>query len=133
MLISPPFLLPRNRGETDAAYVARCMLDTSITATNTSIPEGSFPVSFNMGWHPGVHLQAPTDANNNVAPVCAVADGEIVFARRPTPVTPDPSHPLNYNPYGTSPAWTDDGCVVIRHNTEIGAIDQSIQQNAGAQ
>nr|WP_297353914.1 hypothetical protein [uncultured Caldimonas sp.] len=132
MLISPPFFLPRTVGETDEAYVARCMPDTSIAVSGTSIPEGSFPVSFKLGWHGGLHLQAPADAGGNVSTVRAAADGEIVFARRPTPRSTDPSHPLNYNPYGESAAWTDDGCVVIRHTAEIGALDQPQAQNQGA-
>lgn len=134
MLISPPFVLSRNAGETDEAYVARCMPDSQVNVPRTNTPEGSFPVSFNLGWHGGVHLQAPVDANNNVATVRAIADGQIVFARRPTPRSSDPKHPLNYNPYGEAPAWTDDGCVIIRHVAEIGAIDAPAPANQnGAQ
>ena len=59
--------------------------------------------------------------------VRAIADGEIVHARRPTPrnANPSPAEPRNYNPYGDPPAWTDDGCVIIRHATEIGADAQN--------
>lgn len=126
MLISPPFLLQRNANETDAQYVARCMPDTTVNVQGTSTPEGSFPVSFKLGWHGGLHLQAPADANNNVANVRAIADGKIVYARRPTTrnTNQSPAEPRNYNPYGQSPAWTDDGCVIIKHTTDIGADAQ---------
>lgn len=124
MIISPPFLLRRTAGETDENYVARCMPASSVDIPGTNVSEGSFPVSFNLGWHNGLHLEAPIESNNNVATVRAVADGEIVFARRPTPRNSDVSHPLNYNPYGEDPRWTDDGCVIIRHTTEIGAVDR---------
>lgn len=127
MLISPPFLLPRNANENDADFVARCMPDTSVMVQGTPVPEGSFPVSFKLGWHGGRHLEAPVDANGAVLNVRAIADGEIVYARRPTPrnANPSPAEPRNYNPYGDPPAWTDDGCVIIRHATEIGADAQN--------
>lgn len=127
MLISPPFLLPRNANENDGDFVARCMPDTSVTVAGTSVPEGSFPVSFKLGWHGGRHLEAPVDANGVMLNVRAIADGEIAYVRRPTPrnASPSPAEPRNYNPYGDTPAWTDDGCVIIRHTTEIGADAQN--------
>ena len=125
MIINPPFLLARNPEETDAAYVARCMPDTAVCVPRTNAPEGSFPASFNLGWHGGLHLQAPNDGQAFL-PVRAIADGEVVFARRPAPrnANPSPGEPHNYNPYGETPSWTDDGCVIIRHTTQIGADDQ---------
>jgi predicted chitinase len=128
MLISPPFLLPRQANETDEAFVARCMPDSSVVVPGTGAPEGSYPVSFKLGWHGGLHLQAPTGADNSVvASVRAIADGEVVYARQPTArnSNPSPAEPRNYNPYGSDPRWTDDGCVVIRHRTEIGANRQT--------
>lgn len=127
MLISPPFLLPRNANESDADFVARCMPDTSVMVAGTQAPEGAFPVSFRLGWHGGRHLEAPVDASGAVLDVRAIADGEIVYARRPTArnANPSPTEPRNYNPYGDAPAWTDDGCVIIRHTTEIGADAQN--------
>src|SRR5688572_25501940 len=101
MIISPPFLPARANGADDAAYVAAAMPVAAITCPGTSVPEGSFPVSLNLGWHGGVHLHAPTSAGAAL-PVCAIADGEIVFARRPTRQVADPAHPLNYSPYGES-------------------------------
>lgn len=127
MLISPPFLLPRNADETDEAFVTRCMPNSSVMVAGTQAPEGSFPVSFKLGWHGGLHLQAPADANNAAATVRAIADGEIVSVRQPTPRndTASPAEPRNYNPYGDRPAWTDDGYVIIKHTTEIGADAQN--------
>jgi len=125
MIISPPFLLERNDGEVDAAYVARCMPDTSVCARDTNTPEGSFALSFKLGWHGGLHLQAPIDGQS-YQNVRAIADGKIVYARKPKAAntTPSSDEPLNYNPEGDDPAWTDDGCIVIRHETQIGANAQ---------
>jgi hypothetical protein len=54
MLISPPFLLPRNLADTDDAWIDRCMVG--------GLPgQGAFPVSFNLGWHGGMHLAAPVN------------------------------------------------------------------------
>lgn len=77
------------------------MPDTAVCVPRTNAPEGSFPVSFNLGWHGGLHLQAPNDGQAFL-PVRAIADGEVVFARRPTPrsANPSPGEPHNYNPYG---------------------------------
>lgn len=120
MIISPPFLPTRAANADDATYVAAAMPAATVNCPASSVPEGSFPVSLNLGWHGGVHLHAPAQASAAL-PVCAIADGEIVYARRPTRQVAEPSHPLNYNPYGEVPAWTDDGMVIVRHRTEIGA------------
>jgi predicted chitinase len=121
MLISPPFVLARQPNETDDAYVRRCMPATAAVLPGTQIPEGSYPVSYGLGWHGGLHLQAPVGANGQIESVRAIGDGEIIYARRPTPRNENPDDPHNFNPYGDAPAWTDDGCVIIRHTTEIGA------------
>ena len=95
------------------------MLPAATNCPGTSIPEGSFPVSLKLGWHGGIHLHAPT-SGRTVLPVRCVADGQIVYARRPSSRTNDASHPQNYNPYGESPSWTDNGIVIIKHVTDIG-------------
>ena len=79
--------------------------------------QGAFPVSFNLGWHGGMHLTAPADGNG-WAPVRAIADGEVVFVRQPTPMPAGELPPDHAQAYGGS--WTDNGVVVIRHSTEIG-------------
>ena len=120
MIISPPFLPTRANNADDATYVAAAMPPSTVNCPASSVPEGSFPVSLNLGWHGGVHLHAPAQ-DGAALPVCAIADGDIVYARRPTAQVAEPTHPLNYNPYGETPAWTDDGMVIVRHRTEIGA------------
>jgi hypothetical protein len=91
----------------------------TINCLGTDIPEGSFPVSLKLGWHGGLHLHAPAVGSTALA-ARAIADGEVVFACKPKVPVADPEHPQNYNPYGTSPAWTDNGMVIVRHSTEIG-------------
>ncbi|NRF68153.1 M23 family metallopeptidase [Aquincola sp. S2] len=110
MIISPPFLLPRNANETDDQWLERCM-------PGGQPGDGAFPLSFNLGWHGGMHLSAPGDGTTH-EPVRAIADGTVVYRRLPTPLPPGPlpeGHPLAYGG-----GWTDDGVVVIRHDTEIG-------------
>ncbi len=120
MIISPPFLPTRANNADDAAYVAAAMPAATVNCPASSVPEGSFPISLNLGWHGGVHLHAPVQAGTAL-PLCAIADGEIVYARRPTAQVAEPTHALNYNPYGEAAAWTDDGMVIVRHRTETGA------------
>ncbi|MFM0340885.1 hydroxyethylthiazole kinase [Paraburkholderia fungorum] len=72
---------------------------------------GAYPISFNLGWHGGVHLIAPRDAQAIIEPVRAIADGTVVYVRQNSPQTTA----LNYRN-----VRTDDGCVVVRHETEIG-------------
>ncbi|MGM9486240.1 M23 family metallopeptidase [Ideonella sp. YS5] len=110
MLISPPFLPARLATETEDAWIDRCM-------AGGQPGDGAFPLSFNLGWHGGMHLIAPM-CGNQPEPVRAIADGTVVFLRKPTrqPSGPLPvEHPLAYRG-----GWTDDGVVVLRHETEIG-------------
>lgn len=119
MLISPPFLPARAAGVADEAYVAGAMPHSAVNCPGTNYPEGSFPVSLKLGWHGGTHLHAPS-AGATSLPVRCIADGEIVLARRPVAVSTDPAHAQNYNPYGSTASWTDNGLVIIRHTTDIG-------------
>lgn len=98
------------------------MPTAAVNCPGTTIPEGSFPVSLKLGWHGGTHLHAPSTGQATL-PVRCIADGEIVYARRPTSRSSEPAHPQNYNPYGTSTAWTDNGMVIVRHITDIGNED----------
>jgi predicted chitinase len=110
MLISPPFLLTRLATETEDAWIDRCM-------AGGQPGDGAFPLSFNLGWHGGMHLIAPMNGNQP-EPVRAIADGTVVVLRKPTPQPAGPlpaGHPLTYRG-----RWTDDGLVVLRHETEIG-------------
>lgn len=111
MLISPPFL-PEVVGVADDAWIDSGMSEASNN-------EGSYPVTRNLGWHGGVHLQAPM-GTAGILPVRAIADGKVVFIRQPTTPVNDPSHPLNYDAGKVIAGWTSDGCVIISHDTEIG-------------
>lgn len=113
MLISPPFLPPRQPGQSDEAWLRTAM-------TGGEPGDGAFPVSFNLGWHGGTHLTA-SPVGSNTERVRAIADGKVVYHRNATVKQRDNQHPLNYRG-----GWTDDGCVVLRHQTAIGSgVDAS--------
>lgn len=112
MLISPPFLTPRAANQADSLWVDEAM-------QGGEPGQGGYPVSHKLGWHGGIHLEAPGSGLERLL-VRSIADGTVVYIRKPTE-RPDPlpeDHPLNYR------GWTSDGCVVIRHETEIGADAQ---------
>ena len=97
MLISPPFLPARLDSETEDAWIDRCM-------AGGQPGDGAFPLSFNLGWHGGLHLMAPMNGSQP-EPVRAIADGTVVVRRLPTsqPSGPLPvDHPLAYRG-----RWTD--------------------------
>lgn len=110
MIISPPFIFDVQE-EPEEDFLARTMV-------NEQGSEGCFPISHFANWHGGVHLAAPGDPQGGYAPVRAMADGVVAFVRQSTVnATQTPvDHPLKYRN-----TWTDDGCVVIRHETTIGA------------
>lgn len=123
MIISPPFLSAAQPQQNDAMSTADAgntvVPDGDVCAANMlecSPGNGAYPVSFNLGWHGGAHLIAPTDGNQP-SPVRAIADGKIVHVRA-TDTTKSPA--LQYRG-----VRTDDGCVVIRHDTEIGEGDNA--------
>ncbi|AMM25719.1 M23 family metallopeptidase [Variovorax sp. PAMC 28711] len=124
MILSPPFLPPRAAGSTDDTWLDQAMAQPTSRLPRTEALEGSFPLSYNLAWHNGIHLQAPQASGANL-PVRAIADGEVVFASEP--IAPDASvdHGQNYNPFDPpnvkTAAWTDKGCVIVQHKTEIGA------------
>lgn len=106
MLISPPFIPTPVAGESDEAFLDRAML--------CGAPgDGFFPISFDLNWHGGTHLKAPTE-RGDFLPVRAIADGTLAYFRKPSPVEANPDAPLNYG------GWTDNGCIILRHETEIG-------------
>lgn len=110
MLISPPFLLPRHNAETDNDWIDRCM-------QGGHPGDGAFPLSLNLGWHGGMHLIAPM-SGPQPEPVRAIADGTVAFMRAPAA---QPSGPLPADhPQAYRGRWTDNGVVVLRHETEIG-------------
>lgn len=106
MLISPPFLPPRQNGQSESDWLIATMI--------CGLPgDGAFPISFQMGWHGGVHLTAPL-TGTSAERVRAIADGSVVYSRNPGTRIDDSNHPQNYR------GWTDNGCVVLRHQTSIG-------------
>lgn len=111
MLISPPFLPPRQATQTEEQWLESAMLCGQPG-------DGAFPVSHNLGWHGGVHLTAPM-AGAVTERVRAIADGTVLFVRAPTAHQDDAAHPQNYR------GWTDNGCVVLRHETAIGTGGQA--------
>jgi len=119
MIISPPFLPTRGAAQSETDW-----LDAAFGLPNvlhaTGAPEGSFPLSSGLNWHNGLHVMGQSDANNNV-PVRAIADGEVIFVDGlQTPENNDANHAQNYNPFGDTACWTDNGLVILRHTTEIG-------------
>lgn len=125
MIISPPFLPVRSAGQSEESWLEAAMAPTASRLPDTHAAEGSFPLSHSLCWHNGIHIQAPTDDGGNL-PVSAVADGVVRFARQPTTPNVLVGDPQNYNPFQrggaeATPAWTDNGCVIIEHTTAIGA------------
>lgn len=108
MLISPPFIPSPLAEESDDDFINRAM--------QGGIPgDGGFPLSFDLNWHGGIHLTAPSEGTN-VLPVRAIADGTLVYFRQPVKEASAPAdHCLRYRD-----GWTDNGCAVIKHETEIG-------------
>lgn len=111
MIISPPFLTARSDNQTDADYVAACM-------TGDTPGSGSYPVSHRLNWHGGLHLEAPAGTTGRL-PVRAIADGTVVLVRQPTAMPVD-ARTRQQLALGYYRGWTDNGVVVIRHETEIG-------------
>lgn len=107
MLISPPFLPQRAASSPDDPWLALAM-------NGGGFGDGAFPLGSDMAWHGGVHLVAPSHDGKRL-PVCAMADGTVVYVRQPKPQASNANDPLNYGG-----GWSDNGCVVIRHETEIG-------------
>ncbi|WP_405119433.1 hypothetical protein [Pseudomonas leptonychotis] len=108
MLISPPFIPRTIAGENDDAFINRAML-------GGSPGDGAFPLSFDLNWHGGMHLTAPREGTFSL-PVRAIADATLVYFRQPTEEASAPAdHGLRYRDQ-----WTDNGCIVLKHETEIG-------------
>jgi len=107
MLISPPFLPQRTASSADEPWLVQAM-------NVGGFGDGAFPLGADLAWHGGVHLLAPMEGTKRL-PVRAIADGTVVYVRQPKKETSDANDPLNYGG-----GWTDNGCVVIHHETEIG-------------
>ncbi len=121
MIISPPFLPSPTANGTNTAVTGDTVVpDANVCAAGMlECPpgNGAYPVSYSLGWHGGVHLAAPRDPQGNAERVRAIADGTVVFVRN-TDATEHVA--LSYRG-----VRTDDGCVVIKHTTEIGEGDNA--------
>ena len=124
MIISPPFLPPRTARQSDAAWIELGMTQPPSRAPQSNAREGSFPLSAAFMWHNGIHIAAPATAGV-YAEVRAVAEGTVIFSKIGTTKDADAAHPQNYNPFGTGPAWTDNGIVIIEHEAEVGASNDA--------
>ncbi|SCK21605.1 peptidoglycan DD-metalloendopeptidase family protein [Vogesella sp. LIG4] len=102
MIISPPILKTSQGNTSDEQWLASLMPFSS---------RGGFPIASRMAWHGGQHIEH-TDTGPHGEPVRAIADGVVVYKRAPSPDAD--KKPLAYQ------GATDNGCVVIKHNTEIG-------------
>ncbi|WP_083300889.1 peptidoglycan DD-metalloendopeptidase family protein [Jeongeupia sp. USM3] len=101
MIISPPILKIAQGTTPDHAWLEALMPLSS---------GGNYPISDKLAWHGGQHI-AHTDAGGKAEPVRAIADGEVVFVRESKDAD---QAPLKYE------GATNNGCVVIKHKTEIG-------------
>lgn len=105
MIISPPYLRPHSKNESDEGWVGKMMpIDVS----------RGFPINGKESWHGGIHIKH-NDSSYPPEMLRAIADGTIVFIRAPAEKEKTKKEPLNYNGY------TDNGCIVIKHETEIGS------------
>lgn len=105
MIISPPYLRSHSKNESDEGWMSKMMpIDVS----------RGFPINGKESWHGGVHI-THNDSSHPPEMLRAIADGTIIFIREPAEKGKTKKEPLNYN------GCTDNGCVVIKHETEIGS------------
>ncbi|MFC5474947.1 hypothetical protein [Paraherbaspirillum soli] len=124
MLISPPFL-PQG-SYTEEGFLNAAMPPPISTVSGTGgAPEGSFPVSGGFEWHNGLHLDSPILPHGyGCLPVCAIADGVVVYAKPPPQECTELNHGQTYGAFSDEKdavTWTDTGMLVLAHTTEIGA------------
>ena len=108
MIISPPFVRPRNAGESDQSWVNR-MMPVDINR--------DFPLNRRGSWHGGVHVlhtDRREEGYDRIEFVRAIADGEVVSFRSPSSTDKRDTFPLNYD------GRTNDGYVLLKHQTDIG-------------
>lgn len=108
MIISPPFVRPRNAGESEPSWVSR-MMPVDINK--------DFPLNRHASWHGGVHVlhtDRTEEGYDRTEFVRAIADGVVVSCRAPSSTDRRDAFPLNYN------GRTDDGYVLLKHETDIG-------------
>ncbi len=106
MIISPPFLRDKDATQSDADWVEAMMPVNS---------RRGYPLNASESWHGGIHI-SHTDAGTTPEKVRAIADGTVVSFRKPSPPDKRDQFPLKYAPN----RGTDDGYVLLKHETEIG-------------
>ncbi|ROR07579.1 M23 family metallopeptidase [Erwinia sp. JUb26] len=107
MIISPPFLRDKEATQSDSDWVAAMMPVNS---------RRGYPLNASESWHGGIHI-SHTDAGTLPEKVRAIADGTVVSFRQPSPPWKRDKFPLKYAPV----RGTDDGYVLLKHETEIGS------------
>ncbi len=109
MIISPPFLRDRDATQSDADWVDAMMPVSS---------RRGYPLNTSDSWHGGIHIPH-TDSGALPEKVRAIADGTVVSFRMPSKPWERDQFPLKYSPL----RGTDDGYVLLKHETEIGSGD----------
>ncbi|AYN27050.1 hydroxyethylthiazole kinase [Buttiauxella sp. 3AFRM03] len=107
MIISPPFLRDKDVTQSDADWVDAMMPVSS---------HRGFPLNASDSWHGGMHL-SHTDSGGSPEKVRAIADGTVVSFRIPSKPWKRDQLPLKYS----ATRGTDDGYVLLKHETEIGS------------
>ncbi|WP_420842897.1 M23 family peptidase [Erwinia mallotivora] len=113
MIISPPLLKAKDAHETDAAWIERVM---------TVVDRRGYPVNGYGSWHGGIHI-SHTDAGRPAEKVRAIADGAIVSLRKDSDKRD--LAPLNINADKPKSKGSNDGYVLLKHETEIGSGDEA--------
>lgn len=107
MIISPPFLRDKDATQSDADWIEAMMPANS---------RRGYPLNASESWHGGIHI-SHTDTGITPEKVRAIADGTVVSFRKPSPPEKRDQPPLKYAPV----RGTDDGYVLLKHETEIGS------------
>ena len=107
MIISPPFLRERDATQSDDNWVDAMMPVSS---------RRGYPLNASDSWHGGIHIPH-TDSGVLPDKVRAIADGTVVSFRMPSKPWKRDQFPLKYSPL----RGTDDGYVLLKHETEIGS------------
>lgn len=107
MIISPPFLREKAASQSNADWIEAMMPVNS---------RRGYPLNASASWHGGIHI-LHTDTAATPEKVRAIADGKVVSFRKPAPPEKRDQFPLKYAPV----RGTDDGYVLLKHETEIGS------------
>ncbi|WP_421417692.1 M23 family metallopeptidase, partial [Pseudocitrobacter faecalis] len=111
MIISPPFLRDKEATQSDADWIEAMM---PVNARR------GYPLNASASWHGGIHI-SHTDTGTAAEKVRAIADGTVVSFRKPSPPEKRDQFPLKY----AAVRGTDDGYVLLKHETEIGSGEDS--------